>query len=260
MNASTLIALLLCTTLISGCSLFTETADKTSDWTAQQLYAEAKGALQEGDNATAIKHYELLEARFPFGRYAQQAQMDIIYAYYKYDELESALVAADRFIKLYPRHPHVDYVYYIKGLINFEKNAGFIDRMLPLDQSQRDQRSANTAFNDFNELLKRFPDSKYSEDARLRMLYLRNSLAQYEVNVARFYMVRGAYVAAVNRAKKVVESYQRTPAVPEALVVMAKAYKVLGMNDLSADALRVLKLNFPDNAGIAEVETLVVKP
>ena len=113
---------------------------------------------------------------------------------------------------------------------------------------------------DFNELLKRFPDSKYSEDARLRMLYLRNSLAQYEVNVARFYMVRGAYVAAANRAKKVVESYQRTPAVPEALVVMAKAYKVLGMNDLSADALRVLKLNFPDNAGIAEVETVVVNP
>lgn len=259
MNASTLIALLLCT-LISGCSLFSESADKTADWTAQQIYAEAKGALLENDYAGAIKNYELLEARYPFGRYAQQAQMEIIYAYYKYDELESALVAADRFIKLYPRHPNVDYVYYIKGLINFEKNAGFIDRMLPLDQAQRDQRSANTAFNDFGELLKRFPESPYSEDARQRMLYLRNNLAQYEVNVARFYMIRGAYLAAANRAKKVIESYQRTPAVSEALVVMAKAYKILGMNDLSADALRVLRKNYPDHPGIAEVENVVVNP
>ncbi|MDM8559368.1 outer membrane protein assembly factor BamD [Candidatus Parabeggiatoa sp. HSG14] len=244
---------------LSGCSIFSEIEDRTAKWSADQFYTEAKEMLEAGDYETAIKYYELLEARYPFGKYAQQAQLDIIYAYYKYEEPESAIVAADHFIKLYPRHPKVDYVYYLKGLVNFNRDQGVLDRLLPLDRSQREQSMALDSFYAFAELIERFPKSKYSKEARQRMLYLRNTLANSELHVARFYMKREAYVAAVNRAKTVVESYQRTPAVPEALVILAKAYKIMGLNDLSDNVLKVLKLNYPDNEGITEVIQLVVK-
>jgi outer membrane protein assembly factor BamD len=244
---------------LSGCGIFSEIEDRTAKWSADRLYTEAKEMLEAGDYESAIKHYELLEARYPFGKYAQQAQLDIIYAYYKYEEPESSIVAADHFLKLYPRHPKVDYVYYLKGLVNFNHNQGVLDRLLPLDRSQREQSVALDSFYAFAELIERFPKSKYSKDARQRMLYLRNTLASSELHVARFYMKRGAYVAAVNRAKMVIEAYQRTPAVPEALVILAKAYKIMGINDLSDDALKVLKLNYPDYKKIAEVEKLVVK-
>lgn len=240
---------------LSGCGL----EPKTDSWTAHHLYSEAKGSLDAGDYATAIKYYELLEARDPFGKYAQQAQLDLIYAYHKYEEPESAIVAANRFIKLYPRHPNVDYVYYIKGLVNFKRNEGALDRLLPIDRSQREQRATRQSFQDFSELVTRFPHSKYSQDARKRMLYLRNTMAEYELHIARFYMTRGAYVAAANRAKTVIESYQRTPSVPEALVILAKSYKVMGLTDLSNTALKVLKLNYPNHQGITKVKRLVVK-
>jgi len=242
---------------LGGCS--SEPVDETKHWSPQRLYSEAKRLTNEGDYPTAIKYYEILEARFPLGILAQQAHLDIIYAYYKNEEPESALAEAERFVKLYPRHSNIDYVYYLKGLINFNYNSEPLDRFLPLDKSQRDQAGATRAFQDFAELTKRFPDSKYNEDARQRMIFLRNSLAKYELYVAEFYLKRGAYVAAVNRAKKVVESYQQTPAVPEALVILAKSYKIMGMDDLSADAVRVLKLNYPNYEGIAEIEQLVVK-
>ncbi len=241
--------------LLIGCA----SDPKTENWSAERLYSEAKEAINYGDFSTAIKYYEILEARYPFGTYAQQAQLDIIYAYYKYEEPESAIIAADRFLRLYPRHPKIDYVYYIKGLVYFDLNQGALDRILPLDRSQRDQNSAMQSFQAFSELLTRFPGSKYNKDARQRMIYLRNMLAQHELNVAQFYMKRGAYVAAANRAKTVIASYQRTPAMPDALVMLAKAYKILGINDLSDDALSVLKLNYPNHKGILEVESLVIK-
>jgi len=242
-------------TILSGCS-----GDPITDnWPVEVLYQEAKDALDVGDYETAIKYYEILEARYPFGKYAQQAQLDIIYAYYKYEEPESALVAADRFIKLYPRHQNVDYVYYLKGLINFELDQGMLDRFLPLDHSQRDPTASKRAFQEFAELIRRFPNSRYSQDARQRMIHLRNQLAQHELHVAKFYMKRSAYLAAANRAQTVVQAYPRTPAVPEALVIMAKAYKIIALNDLSDNALKVLKLNYPDHKGIAEVNNLVVK-
>jgi outer membrane protein assembly factor BamD len=242
-----------------GCSLIGDTRDETKNWSLERLYSEAKGALDSGTYESAIKYYEQLEARDPFGKYAQQAQLEVIYAYYKFEEPDSAIVAADRFIKLYPRHSYVDYAYYLKGLVNFERNQGILARILPLDRSQRDQGAALQSFYDFADLVKQFPQSKYSEDAKQRMVYLRNILAEYELHVARFYLQRGAYIAAANRAKTVIQSYQQTPAVAEALVILAKAYKIMGLDDLSANALSVLKLNYPNNKGIKEIERVVVK-
>ena len=241
-----------------GCST-TDIKDETKDWSTPALYQKAKEALKKGDYKTAIKYYEALEIRDPFGRYAQQGQLDVIYAYYKFGEAESALVAAERFIKLYPNHPGIDYVYYLKGLVNFERDNSVFDRFIPLDKAQRDQNATLRAFRHFSELIERFPQSKYVEDAKKRMIYLRNSLAEHELHIARFYMKRGAFVAAANRAKQVIEAYQRTPAIPEALTILAKSYKIMGLNDLMEDTLRVLKLNHPDYQGIAEVKRLVVK-
>ncbi len=242
----------------AGCGILPK-ADPTVDWSAQKLYTEAKASLTSGDYEQAIKYFRLLEARYPFGRYAQQAQLEVAYAHYKYDEPEAAIAAADRFIQLYPRHPNVAYAYYLKGLANYNRGKGLVERYLPQDPSERDPGAALQSFRDFSELIKRYPDSKYAKDAAQRMVFLRNNLAQHEVHVASYYLRRRAYVAAANRAKYVIENYQRTPAVPEALVIMAKAYKLLGLDQLSNDALRVLRLNFPDHPGIAQVENLVVK-
>ena len=229
----------------SGCSLIPDQIDTTQNWSASKFYSEAKKSLSEGDYEEAIKYYELLESRFPFGKFAQQAQVEIAYAYYKYDEPESALAAADRFIKLHPRHPHVDYLYYLKGLVNFNAGKDLISKYIPQDPTQRDPGAARAAFDDFAILVRKYPQSKYSSDARQRMLFLRNNLAEYEIHVANYYMRRDAYIAAANRAKYVVENYQKTTAVPKALIIMAKAYKLMGLQDLSDDATRVLKLNYP---------------
>ncbi len=254
-----LIVILLAAVALAGCAFFQQAEDQTAGWSAQKLYSEARAALSATDYETAIKYYEFLEARYPFGKYAQQAQLEIAYAYYKYDEADSAIAAADRFIQLYPRHPSVDYAYYLKGLANYNRGKGFVERYIPQDPSERDPGAALQSFQDFSELVKRFPDSKYSKDAAQRMLFLRNNLAKHEIHVADYYMRRRAYVAAVNRANYVIENYQRTPAVPDALVIMATAYKYLEMDQLSDDALRVLRLNYPDHPGIAQVENLVVK-
>jgi outer membrane protein assembly factor BamD len=245
-------------TAMVGCSTFGKEVDKTRDWSAQRLYSEAKRARSDGDYETAIDYYEKLESRYPFGRYAQQAQIEVAYAYYKFNEPASAIAAADRFLKLHPRHPNADYAYYIKGLTNFNQGKGIVDRFLPIDSSQRDPGAALQAFQDFSELVKRYPESKYTPDARQRMVYLRNNLAKHEVHVAGYYFRRQAYVAAVNRAKHVIENYQRTPSVPDALAIMVRGYTILELNDLAADALRVLKLNYPDHPDIEDVEKLVV--
>ena len=248
---SGLVALLLLT--LGGCGWFGEKPDKTRDWSAERLYREAKSALAKHDYTTAVDYYETLEARFPFGPLAQQSQIEVAYAYYKDSQSASAIAAADRFIKLYPNHPNVDYAYYLKGLVSFNQGKGFLDRYMPIDESERDPGSARQAFLDFSELVSRFPDSQYSDDARQRMLFLRNNLSRHEVHVAGYYMRRKAYLAAANRAKYVVENYQRTPAVPDALVLMVKAYRQLGLDDLADDSLRVLVLNFPEQATLADL-------
>jgi outer membrane protein assembly factor BamD len=241
-RTATLLAFTLAFSL-SGCAWLKDQEDVTSDWSVTKLYAEAASELDSGNYETAIDYYEKLEARYPFGRYAMQAQLDVAYAYYKAEEPEAALAAADRFIKLYPQNPYVDYAYYLKGIINYNRSVGFLDRYIPTDPSQRDPGSALDAFQDFAELVRRFPDSRYSADARQRMLYLRNNLAKHEVNVARYYVKRGAYLAAVERCNYVIENFQRTSAVKSALEVMIDAYTRLGKQDLAADAQRVLVLN-----------------
>ncbi len=232
---------------LSACTWLDSKKDRTKDWSVTKLYSEAAQELDDGNYSTAIEYYEKLEARFPFGRYAMQSQLDVAYAHFKAEEPEAALAAADRFIKLYPQNPFVDYAYYLKGIINYNRSVGFLDRYIPTDPSQRDPGSALDAFEDFAALVRRFPESKYATDARQRMLYLRNNLGKHEVNVARYYVKRGAYLAAVERCNYVIEHFQRTSAVEGALEIMISSYKQLGEDKLAADAQRVLTLN--QNAG-----------
>lgn len=221
--------------------------DKTSGWSAEQLYQEAREALDNGDYERAIENYTKLEARYPYGRYAQQAQLETIYSHYKAGESSSALAAADRFIKLHPRHANVDYAYYLRGLTTFDQSKGFLSDLFNLDPAKRDPAGVRESFNYFKELVTRFPDSRYSPDALKRMTHLRNTLASHEVQAASYYLERGVYLAAANRGKYVLENYQQASAIPDALVVMVKAYRQMGMHDLAADALRVLTLNHPDH-------------
>ena len=235
-----------------GCAWLPDQIDETKDWSASRFYSEAKTEMNNENYDVAIKYYGLLETRFPFGRYARQAQIEIAYAYYKFDEPDSALAAVDRFIKLYPSHPHVDYAYYLRGIINYNRGFSLLERFFPQDPASRDPGAAKQAFFDFQKLIRKFPNSHYSQDAKLRMLYLRNNLANHEVLVARYYMKRGAYVAAVNRTKYVLEHYDRSAATYNALIIMGEAYDKLGMPDLARDARRVLATSYPDDYKLQE--------
>lgn len=233
--------------LLAGCGLLPEQIDETRNWSASRLYANAKEALNDGNFERAIKLFETLEARYPFGAYAQQAQLEVAYAYYKGNEPVSAIAATERFIKLHPNHPHVDYAYYLRGLANFVEDRSLFARFGDQDMSDRDPKAAREAFDAFQQLANRFPDSRYTPDAVARMKYLVNALAAHEVHVARYYFKRGAYVAAANRGKYVLEHYQQSPALEEALALMTASYDRLGLSDLRDDAERVLRLNFPES-------------
>jgi outer membrane protein assembly factor BamD len=239
--------LLAATLTLGGCGLLPEVVDETAGWSAQKLYAEAKDNLNSGNYERAVKLFETLEARYPFGRYAQQAQLEVAYAYYKDNEPISAIAACDRFIKLHPNHPNVDYAYYLKGLANFNDDLGLLGKLVDQDMSERDPRAARDAFLAFKDLVTRFPDSQYAADSTARMKYLVNALASNEVHVAKYYLKRKAWVAAANRAKEVLKTYPEAPAMEEALAIMVVAYDELGLVDLRDDAQRVLKLNFPDS-------------
>jgi outer membrane protein assembly factor BamD len=228
--------------LLVGCAM-PEQDDPTKNWSASKFYSEAKTAMLDGEYDSAIKNYNGLQARFPFGRYATQSQLDIIYAHYKNGEPDSAIAAADRFIKLNPQNQFVDYAYYMKGLANYNRNNSLLSNILPTDPSERDAGAALDSFNDFAELIRRYPDSKYSADAHQRMLYLRNNISKYQIHIAKYYMKRGAYLAAANRANRVVTQFQRTDSVQEALEIMIDAYTKLGLTQLAEDAQRVLVLN-----------------
>ncbi|MGB1339325.1 MAG: outer membrane protein assembly factor BamD [Cycloclasticus pugetii] len=223
-----------------------DTPDKTANWSAADFYDEAKKSLDDENYINAIELYEGLESRYPFGQYAQQAQIDLAFAYYKNDEPESAIATANRFIRIHPRHKNVDYLYYLKGLINFNRGIGFLERYLPTDKSQRDPGAAIESLDDFATLIRRFPNSQYVADSKQRIIALKSNLALHELNVANYYMKRKAYVAAINRAKNIIEQYQNTTAVPRALLLMVDAYQHINMNDLAADAQRVYDLNYPN--------------
>lgn len=222
------------------------------DATELEFYQKAQSSLRSSNYGDAVSRLQFLEARYPFGRYAEQAQLEIIYAYYKSGQPEAARAAADRFIRLHPRHPNVDYAYYLRGMASFEEDENFLAQFLPLDPSTRDPGAAKDSFSDFAQLIGRFPSSQYAPDAQKRMVYLRNLLAQSEINVARYYIYRGAYIAAANRGRYVFENYQETPSVPDALAIMVEAYKLLEMEELAGESLQVLNNSFPDHSSLTK--------
>lgn len=228
------------------------TKDETRGWSVDKLYTEAKGELNSGNYKKAIGYYEKLESRFPYGRYAQQAQLEVAYAYFKEREKASAIAACDRFIKLYPNHPNVDYAYYLKGLVSFNEDLGLIAKFSNQDMTERDPAAMQESFAALQQLVARYPESKYAPDATKRMQYLVNALASYEVKVAEYYLRRRAYVAAVNRAQAAITNYPQTPALERAFVVLVKSYQAMGLTDLQKDSERVLQLNFPESKLLAE--------
>jgi outer membrane protein assembly factor BamD len=245
MRPSLLVVLAAALLLAAACS--SKPYDETANWTAQELFDEAKDAMTSRDYARAIELFEKLEARYPYGRYAQQAQLEVAYAQWKDGERALAVAAVDRFIKLHPNHPNVDYAYYLKGLINFNDQLSLFSWLTSPDMSDRDPKSTREAFDAFKEVVTRFPESRYAEDSAARMRYLVNSLAQHEVHVARYYMKRGAYLAAANRAQFAIQRYPQTAAVEEAVFVLVRAYDALGMDQLRDDAARVMEKNFPES-------------
>ncbi|BDT75272.1 outer membrane protein assembly factor BamD [Polynucleobacter sp. KF022] len=242
-----LLALLFALTLLSGCAGSDGSKDDTDIWSEAKLYSEATEKLNDADFAKCGKYFEKLEARFPFGPYSQQAQINAAYCYWKAQEQTQALIAIDRFIKLHQGSPNLDYAYYLKGLITFNDDLGWLGKFTGQDLSERDPKAAREAFESFKVVVERFPNSKYAPDALDRMRYIVNSLAEADVIVARYYYQRGAYLASANRAQLVIRDYDRAPAVEEALYLLTKSYEKLGMTQLSNDSARVFKLNFPDS-------------
>lgn len=251
--------LILSLTVLTGCETLQSLAGSgTTDeetytgWNADKFKTEAKTMMEAGSYDKAIKLYEALESRYPFDNSAPQTLIDSAYAYYKNNDAEAAISTADRFIKTYPRDNHIDYAYYLKGLVNYNRGITFVDRFLPTDTSQRDQIYANDALENFAELMRRYPKSHYVADAQQRTVAIKNNLAMHEIHIARYYMKRKAYIAAVNRAKTVMEKYPRSIALPFALEILQDAYTQLGMTDLANDAKRIYLQNYPNGAPVKE--------
>jgi outer membrane protein assembly factor BamD len=243
------IALSAAALLAAGCS--STTVDKTANWSPNRIYAEAKDEAGSGAYDKAVPLYEKLEGRAAGTPLAQQAQLEKAYAQYKAGEKANAIATIDRFLKLHPASPALDYALYLKGVINFNDDLGMFAFLTRQDLSERDQKAAKESFESFKELATRFPDSRYTPDARQRMNYIVNSLAQYEVHVARYYYSRGAYLAAINRAQLALSDYREVPALEEALYIIVRSYDALGMKDLRDDAQRVLTTNYPQSEYLA---------
>ncbi len=234
---------------LSSCSLFHrgKKGDPLDTLPVGELYQKGVDALNSGNNNVATHAFERLVARFPFGAYTEQAQLNLAYAQFKSNKPDDAYSTINRFIKTYPTHKHIDYAYYLRGLINFDRSGGFIERYVGLDMTKRDQSNLRQSFDDFGALVTRYPQSRYTADARLHMVYLRNMMAKSELNIALFYLKRNAFVAAANRAKTVVETYPQSAQVGDALAIMVESYRKLGQDTLAGDTERVLKLNYPDH-------------
>lgn len=246
MRCLRLLALLLLLVAIAACGRGSR-LDRTETLPVDQMYEEAHTALVRGNNDRAIRYYQRLIARFPFGLYTEQAQLDLAYAQYKGKKPDDAISTVDRFLKTYPTHAKADYAQYLRGVINFYREASFIGRYIDLDVSKRDQGATRQSFVDFSKLIRDYPDSAYLDDARQRMVYLRNMMARHEVNIASYYLRRKAWVAAINRSKYVLENYQEAPESGDALAIMVEAYLQMGEQQLADDTRRVLELNHPDH-------------
>ena len=237
------IILLTISLLLIACGPVKE-VDITADWSVERLYRSARSNLDEGRYLTAIEQYENLESRFPFGKYATQAQLDVAYAYHKFDEHESASAAVERFIKLNPRHETVDYAYYLRGLVNFGRGGSILDFMHKRDLSNYDKSILLKAYDDFQLLIRRFPNSQYAADSKQRLIFLREKMAQADYKVASYYASRSAWVAAANRTKDILLNYQGTTVIPLALQIQLQAYENLGLIDLANDTRRIIELNY----------------
>jgi outer membrane protein assembly factor BamD len=233
--------------LLAGCG---STDDEFANSTEDSLWELGQRSITVSNWARTIAVMQQIEAQFPFGRYAPQSQLELIYAYYMNNEPDAARAAADRFIRLYPDHPNIDYAHYMKGMAFYSEDGRILGRYLPTDPSKRDPGKARESFADFAQLLSSYPNSPYASDARARMIYLRNLLASYEIHVSEFYIQRQAYLSALNRARYVVENYQGAPSVPRALEIMTEMYLRMGLNDLADSSLAVLKSNYPDSAAL----------
>ncbi|MEF9943908.1 MAG: outer membrane protein assembly factor BamD [Burkholderiaceae bacterium] len=240
------VAPLVAALMLASCGVFNQIGkDPTSDWSAEKLYAEARSELNEGNWIKAREYYQKLESRYPFGRHAQQAQIETAYSFLKEGEAAQAIQACDRFLRQYPNHPFADYVLYIKALASFNEDEGLLTKLTRQDLSERDAKSARDSFDIFKELVSRYPESRYATEARMRMRQLVDAQARYEIHVANYYFTRKAYLAAIGRAQIVLRDFQSTPSARDALKILVESYKALGMKDLQADAQRVLDLNPP---------------
>jgi outer membrane protein assembly factor BamD len=231
--------------VINGCSsTATDPATIYKNHTEEQIFQAGELSLAKRQYSNAVQQFEALDALYPFGTHDEQAELDLIYAYYENDDVTSSAAAATRFIRIYPRSNRVDYAYYMKGLADFEQDRGWLQRYFPTDLSQRDPGTTRQAFDDFNRLLQLFPNSVYAPDARQRMIYLRNQFAKYELHIANYYFRRGAYVAAINRASYIIQHYDGSPEVENALGLMVKSYRRLGLTELANQSQQILVLNY----------------
>lgn len=237
--------------LLAGCAA-QNTEQLSASASAEQLYKTAKRQLDRGDFLGAVEGFETLEARYPFGSYTQQAQLDVAYAYLRQDEFDNAISAADRFLKLYPRTENVDYAWYMKGLANFSRGGSTLERVFPRDMARVDQNWLRASFADFETLISRFPDSVYVPDAIERMQFMHNEMARHDLITAKYYYQRGAMVAAINRVQHLLTHFEGSKHSGNALALLASAYKALGQTDLEQDTLRVLALNEPDHPAVAD--------
>jgi outer membrane protein assembly factor BamD len=243
--------------LLAGCSPKVTVLDPGAPFKGQpakKIYTGGRKAMLDDDYESCIKHFEGLNAIYPFGKYSQKAQLDIIYCYYKTDDVGMTLASSDRFIELYPVSQHIPYAYYMRGLSEFYQNRNFLDQHVPTDYAQRDLSPLRKAFLDFEHVIKRYPHSQYAPDARRRMVYIRNTIALHNLEIAKFYYDRHAYVGAANRANHIVKHYQGSTAIPGALVMMTATYQHLGLKKDAQQALNVLKLNFPHNKNIPKLD------
>ena len=247
--------LLILPLILNSCGLFSDDEDDDEFRglsSEEQFYRRALEQLNSRNIQGAISTYQALESRFPFGKFAEQAQIEIVYAYYENNDTEAARAAADRFIRLHPDSKNVDYAYYMKCLSSFSDGGGIFSRFLPIDETKRDPGRAEESFSDFAQMLALYPDSKYAADARARMVFLRNNLAGYEIHVANYYLDRKAYVAALRRGQYVVENFQGTPAVADGIAIMIECYLRLGLNDLADTSLKLLTTNYPTHESLSE--------
>jgi outer membrane protein assembly factor BamD len=241
--------------LLAGCATSTDLSGLYKGQSESKIFYDGQKLMLAGNYSEAIKHFNVLDARYPFGRYSRQSQLDSIYSYYKKQDYILALAAADRYIRLYPQGPNVDYAYYMRGLMKFYGSQAFFEKYFPADFAKRDVKPLQQAYADFMVLVKYFPHSKYAADARVRLIYIRDTLARHQLQVAQFYYKSKAYVAAANRANEVVRHYQRTPSVPDALAVMVKSYRKLGLMKDANESLRVLQLNYPRSKALQSVQS-----